>query len=180
MRLEAMCRLSAVFGLALLLPVVDAGAASTACYRADMRYSIGATACIMGTEARCVSRDGVSGWQKTGAGCDFRIGVSSAKYGSADFWCSAMGPVAHACNGRGSCVVSLPDIGTQWSTLDERRLMRRKLVCGPLNTVRKYLYIGWYCSDGDTALGQPEVALRDGERVVLSCDRSSVGDPSLE
>ena len=50
----------------------------------------------------------------------------------------------------------------------------------PLNTVRKYLYIGWYCSDGDTALGQPEVALRDGERVVLSCDRSSVGDPSLE
>lgn len=102
------------------------------------------------------------------AGCNFHIRIASAKYGAEDHWCSGLNWVARGCNGRWICPISLPEID---DGPGERSEMRRKTICGPLSAARKSLSIGWYCSDGVTFIGQPTVALQDGEQALLSCSR---------
>ena len=110
----------------------------------------------------------------TGTGrssCDLEIRIASAQYGSADQWCSGFARVAQACNGRRRCSISLPDLDTENLEAAARTEMRRSLICGPVSAAPKSLTIGWYCSDGETFLGQPDVALEDGGRAILSCLR---------
>ena len=103
--------------------------------------------------------------------CDLEIHIASAQYGSADQWCSGYSRVAQACNGRRRCSISLPDLDTGNIDAAARSEMRQRLVCGPVSAAPKSLNIAWYCSDGETFLGQPTVALEDGGRAILSCSR---------
>ncbi len=163
MRMELMRRLPVACGVALFLMWPDPGSARSECGGGDIRLADGLAVCPSWSETGCEAEKGVPG------GCGSSIRVSSAKYGSGDQWCSGLGWVARICNGRDTCTVTLPDVGTQWSNGGEHALLRRELICGPLNKVRRLLYIGWYCSDGATALDQPEVVVGDGGRATLSC-----------
>lgn len=169
MRVELTRRLPVACGLALFLMWSDPGSARSGCDRDGMRHADGSAISMSGAEAGCATEKNAPGRRETASAFDSWIRVSSAKYGSADQWCSGLGWVARICNGRDSCTVTLPDVGTQWSNGGEHALLRRELICGPLNKVRRLLYIGWYCSDGATALDQPEVVVGDGGRATLSC-----------
>ena len=161
MRMELTCRLPAVCGVALFLMCPDPGFARSERDRDSIRHADGAAVCTAEDKTGCETARAGGTW----------IRVSSAKYGSADLWCSGLGWVARICNGRDSCTVALPDVGTQWSSGGEHARLRRELICGPLNKARRLLYIGWYCSDGATSLDQPEVVIGDGGRAMLSCGR---------
>lgn len=144
------------------------------CEYNGLAYSDGAEACIMGSRAVCRSGDEASDWQVSGETCGFRIAIASAKYGSADQWCSAFDWIAHACSGRWDCLVSVADTEFEWESQAERVNASRKLVCGPLSKARKVLSIGWYCSDGEVYLGQFRVAVPDGGHATLSCGGSGL------
>lgn len=160
MRMDWAFRLPVACGIALFLMWPDPGSARSECDRDGVRRNDGSAVCVTKAEAGCGTADS----------CDSWISVSSAMYGSADYWCSGLGWVARICNGRDACTVTLPDIGTQWSSAAEYEHLSEELICGSLNKVRKLLYIGWYCSDGVTAFGQPEVVIGDGGRARLSCN----------
>ncbi len=171
MRMELMRRLPVICGAVLFVASFDVNAARSECDRGEARYANGATVCTGDAEAGCKAENAAPGRRGSTGVCGSWIRVSSAKYGSADQWCSGLGWVARICNGRDSCTVSLPDIGTEWSDSGEHTLLRRELICGTLNKVRKLLYIGWYCSDGALVFDQPEVVVGDGGRAILSCNR---------
>jgi len=162
-------RLPVACWLAFFLVCFDPGPARSGCARAGIRHAVGSWISVLGGEAGCAPEKRAPGRGETASAFGSWIRVSSAKYGSAAQWCSGLGWVARICNGRDSCTVTLPDVGTQWSNGGEHALLRRELICGPLSKARKLLYIGWYCSDGGTALDQPEVVVGVGGRATLSC-----------
>lgn len=171
MRMEMMRRLPVACGVALFLMWPDPGSARSECDGGNIRFTDGSAVCPTSVKDGCETEKGTTGCGEAAGASGPFIRVSSAKYGSADQWCSGLGWVARICNGRDSCTVSLPDIGTQWSDSGEHTLLRRELICGPLSKVRRLLYIGWYCSDGPLVLDQPEVVVGDGGRAILSCNR---------
>lgn len=103
-----------------------------------------------------------------GEDCGWRIRIASAKYGAEDQWCSGLAWVTRSCSGQWICPVTLPALST---SVENRSETRQAAICGPVSVARKTLSIGWYCSDGKSFIGQPTVALRDGERALLSCAR---------
>lgn len=129
----------------------------------------GPASCTGEAETRCDSSKNLHGWRGAERYPHYQIRVSTAKYGAADSWCSGLEWVARICNGRGACVISLPDPETQWSSQKDGLQMRDQLVCGARSKVTKFMYVGWYCGDGAVAMEQPGVAIRDGGYAVLSC-----------
>ncbi|MEP3112087.1 hypothetical protein [Nisaea sp.] len=166
-----MSRLPVIVGSVLFLALFDSNAARSECVRGEMRDAAGVAVSMAEAEAGCDAEKDLPKVPDAAGSFGSWIRVSSAKYGSADQWCSGRGWVARICNGRDSCTVSLPYIGTQWSDSGEHTELRRELICGPLSKVQRLLYIGWYCSDGALVYDQPEVVVEDGGRAVLSCSR---------
>ena len=148
-----------------------------ACEDAGVRYGEGDEACIHGQKARCTSDNGRLDWRGSGEECGFRIEIASAKYGAADQWCSATAWVENSCNGRWNCKLTVPEVSADLHNLEERSEVKRAIICGPLNTVNNILSVAWYCSDGQTYLGQPRVAIKDGGKGQLTCGQPQDASP---
>ena len=170
MRREYMYRLPIIFGLAVFLLWSGPVSALSECGAGESHFTGALAECLNGGEADCASFRHAAGRHGDAGGCDSWIRVSSAKYGAADQWCSGRGWVATMCNGRGSCSVSLPDIGAKRSDSNAHDALRRDVICGPLSKSRRFLYIGWSCNKGPLVFAQPDVVVGDGGRAILSCN----------